>query len=58
LVTGVREDSVEELAELLETYATRDAPSPSLITSDPKAKRREQLRLGLRPRGSAALSEG
>lgn len=44
-VTGVREDSVEELAELLETYAALDAPSPSVITSDPKAKLREQLRL-------------
>lgn len=44
-VTGVREDSVEELAELLETYAALDTPSPSLITSNPNAKLREQLRL-------------
>lgn len=56
-VTGVAEDSVEALPEVLETFAAVGAPSPSLITGHPTALLRDQLhRLGFAPAGRRPLA--
>lgn len=56
-VTGVAEDSVEALPDVLETFAAVGAPSPSLITGHPTAMLRDQLHLlGYAPAGRRPLA--
>lgn len=56
-VTGVAEDSVEELPDVLETFAAVGAPSPSLITGHPTAMLGDQLHhLGFAPAGRRPLA--